>query len=98
MITTTAGPGSGFTSRLLTSPDADIAEDEMVGAVGSYSATAPLSVSGAWIMQMVAFRAGTGGGPTLQSIAVTPVNPSIMVGGQQQFTATGTYSDGSHQT
>ncbi len=36
-------------------------------------------------------------GPTLVSIAVTPVNPSITVGGQQQFTATGTYSDGSHQ-
>ena len=33
----------------------------------------------------------------LQSIAVTPLNPSIVVGGQQQFTATGTYSDGSHQ-
>jgi hypothetical protein len=37
------------------------------------------------------------GDPTLVSIAVTPVNPSITVGGQQQFTATGTYSDGSHQ-
>ena len=31
------------------------------------------------------------------SIAVTPVNPSIAVGAYQQFTATGTYSDGSHQ-
>ena len=92
----TSGPGSGFTQRLLTSPDADIAEDEMVTATGSYSATAPLS-SGAWIMQMVAFRASSSGGPVLQSIAVTPLNPSIVVGGQQQFTATGTYSDGSHQ-
>ena len=53
--TTTSGPGTGFTKRLLTSPDADIAEDEMVTAIGTYSATAPLS-SGAWIMQMVAFR------------------------------------------
>ena len=67
----------------------------MVTATGSYSATAPLS-SGAWIMQMVAFRASSSGGPVLQSIAVTPLNPSIVVGGQQQFTATGTYSDGSH--
>ncbi len=33
--------------------------------------------------------------PTLVSIAVTPVNPSLSVGQQQQFTATGTYSDGS---
>lgn len=54
--TVTTGPGTGFTNRLLTSPDGDIAEDKMVTAVGSYSATAPLT-SGKWIMQMVAFRA-----------------------------------------
>jgi nitrogen fixation protein FixH len=40
---------------LLTTPEGDIAEDRMVTATGSYSATAPLS-SGQWIMQMVAFR------------------------------------------
>ncbi len=39
----------------MTSPDSDIAEDQMVTVTGSYSATAPLS-SGQWIMQMVAFR------------------------------------------
>jgi hypothetical protein len=55
--TTTSGPGGGFTSRLLTVPDGDIAEDEMVTAAGSYSATAQLSPSNSWIMQMVAFRA-----------------------------------------
>ncbi len=54
--TMTTGPGSGFTQRLLTSPDGDIAEDQMVTATGNYSATAPVSPSGAWIMQMVAFR------------------------------------------
>ena len=96
VTTTTTGPGIGFTSRMITSPDADIAEDEMVTTTGAYSATAPLS-SGAWIMQMVAFKANTGGGPVLTSIAVTPVNPVIAVGSPQQFTATGTYSDGSHQ-
>ncbi len=32
--------------------------------------------------------------PTLVSIAVTPSNPSLPVGGMQQFTATGTYSNG----
>ena len=96
VTTVTSGPGSGFTSRMITSPDADIVEDEMVTTTGSYSATAPLS-SGAWIMQMVAFRTNAGGGPVLGSIAVTPVNPSIAAGKQQQFTATGTYSDGSKQ-
>ena len=33
--------------------------------------------------------------PTLNSIAVTPANPSIQNGSTQQFTATGTYSDAS---
>jgi len=33
----------------------------------------------------------------LQSIVVTPVNPTVNVGQTQQFTATGTYSDGSTQ-
>src|SRR5687768_9166708 len=32
--------------------------------------------------------------PTLQSIAVTPSNPSLKLGATQQLTATGTYSDG----
>ncbi len=33
--------------------------------------------------------------PALTSITVTPVNPTINVGEMQQFTATGTFSDGS---
>ena len=40
---------------------------------------------------------GTGGPPNLVSIAVTPANASIIAGTTQQFTATGTYSDGSTQ-
>ncbi len=70
VVTATSGPGSGFTSRLLTSPDGDIAEDQMVTVTGSYSATAPLG-SGQWIMQMVAFRTPAGGPlpPTVSSVA-----------------------------
>ncbi len=34
---------------------------------------------------------------TLSSISVTPVNPSIPTGSTEQFTATGTYSDGTTQ-
>src|SRR5271157_4496927 len=34
---------------------------------------------------------------SLVSIAVTPANPSLAAGQQQQFTATGTYTDGSQQ-
>ena len=65
VATMTSGPGSGFTQRLLTSPDGDIAEDQMVTATGSYSATAPLSSSGQWIMQMVAFRTASTDGVNL---------------------------------
>jgi hypothetical protein len=49
------GPGSGFTSRIITSPDADIAEDQTVTTTGSYSATAPNSSSN-WVMQVATFQ------------------------------------------
>ncbi len=49
------GAGSGFTSRIITSPDADIAEDQTVTATGSYSATAPNS-SSSWVMQIATFQ------------------------------------------
>ncbi len=39
----------------------------------------------------------TASGATLVSIAITPANPNIALGTTQQFTATGTYSDGSTQ-
>jgi concanavalin A-like lectin/glucanase superfamily protein/Big-like domain-containing protein len=94
VVSITSGPGSGYTKRLLSSPQGNILEDQAVSRTGSYSATAPLSLSGKWIMQMMAFRSGSA---TLQSITVTPANPSIAAGGHQQFTATGNYSDGSHQ-
>jgi Fibronectin type III domain len=51
--------GAGFTQRLLTDPDGDIAEDKIVTTTGSYSASAPLQSGGGWIMQMVAFRAAS---------------------------------------
>ena len=70
--TTTTGPGSGFTQRLLTTPDGDIAEDEMVTAAGSYSATAPVSPSGGWITQMVAFRTPSGGTIPLTVSSISP--------------------------
>ncbi len=61
----TAGPGSGYTERLLTDPDGDIAEDRIVTAPGSYSATAPLNGGGGSITQLVAFRAAsTSSSPT----------------------------------
>jgi hypothetical protein len=56
VTTLTSGSGSGFTERLLTVPDGDIIEDQIVTATGSYSASANVAPAGGWVMQMVAFR------------------------------------------
>src|SRR6185369_5392098 len=57
-------------------------------AVGTSSISATLgAVSGSTVLTVTA--------ATLTSIAVTPANPSIIVGANQQFVATGTYSDSS---
>jgi len=85
--TVTTGPGSGFTQRLLTAPDGDIGEDRMVMATGSYSATAPVSPSGGWIMQMVAFRTMSGG-TTLPTVSSVSPN-SGTTGGGTAVTITG---------
>ena len=81
----TSGPGPGYTSRVITTQDGDILEDEIVTTVGSYSATAPNS--GAWIMQMVAFRAagsGLGVSPSITSAN----NTTFAVGAAGTFTVT----------
>src|SRR4029077_6395496 len=41
----------------------DIAEERVVATAGTYSATAPLTSAGPWVMQMVAFRGGGAGPP-----------------------------------
>jgi hypothetical protein len=48
---------------------------------GTVSATATLTV----------------GSAALESLAISPLNPTILVGGTAQFTATGTFTDGSTQ-
>ncbi len=66
-----------------------------VYAYGSTSAFPNQTFSSANYWVDVVFKPGPA--PTLTSIAVTPATPSIAVGTAQQFTATGTYSDGSTQ-
>ncbi|HXG19026.1 MAG TPA: LamG-like jellyroll fold domain-containing protein [Methylomirabilota bacterium] len=56
VATSTTGPGTGFTSRIITVPDGDIAEDRIVTTTGSYSATAPLQGNNYWVMQMATFK------------------------------------------
>ena len=79
--------GTSFTLRILTSPDSDLAEDRSVTTTGAYSATATLTSSGPWVMQMVAFKAsGTGSAPTVSTIS--PNSGSI--NGGTAVTITGT--------
>ncbi len=83
------GPGTGFTNRMINA-FGGISEDRIVSSTGSYNATAVLT-SGAWVMQMVAFR-GSGQGstgnpaPTVSSIAPS-TGPA---GGGTAVTITGT--------
>ncbi len=56
------GPGTGYTQREISGFDGNILEDRIVGAIGAYNATGPQSPSGAWVMQMAAFKGSGGGG------------------------------------
>jgi hypothetical protein len=49
------GSGTGFTTRIITTPDADIVNDRVVNVAGSYVAAA--TQSGFWVMQAATFRA-----------------------------------------
>jgi chitodextrinase len=68
VATLTNAPGAGFTSRVITNPNGDIAEDQNVSVTGSYAAIAPLSGAGPWVMQLVAFRAAGSPAAALQRI------------------------------
>ena len=79
----TTGPGAGFINRMITNPDSDIVEDRVVTTAGSYSATAPQSPSGYWVMQMVAFKAailGPNTAPTISTIAAQVTNEDTATG------------------
>jgi hypothetical protein len=69
--TSTPSAGSGFTSRVITQPDSDIAEDRTITAAGSYSATAPIAGAGAWVIQMVALKAAGSSPPPPQTFSIT---------------------------
>jgi hypothetical protein len=63
------------------------------GAAGS--ATIAASYSGVSATTTLTVTATTPPAPTLSSISISPANASITTGATQQFTATGTYNDGS---
>ena len=75
-----SGPGTGYTQRLITSPNGSLLEDRVVAAAGSYNATGSLNGSSRWVMQVAAFRAATGGGsgdtqaPTAPTLSATTIS------------------------
>jgi IPT/TIG domain/FG-GAP-like repeat len=69
-------PGSGYTSRVITSPDGDILEDRVVTLAGSYNATAPVS-GGSWVMQIAAFRAASVSTPVPTIASLSPVSGPV---------------------
>jgi Chitobiase/beta-hexosaminidase C-terminal domain/IPT/TIG domain len=90
--TMTNGVGGGFTKRTITAPGGNIAEDATSSVVGTNSASAALTSSGFWFMQMATFSAGSGTVvspsvvPTLSG--VTPASGSTL--GGTEVTITGT--------
>src|SRR5204863_3951029 len=82
VATSSSTAGTGFTRRLFTSPDSDLVEDRVVTATGSYSATAALSPSGWWVMQMVAFRPPPAGPDTQPPTAPTNLTATAASGTQ----------------
>ena len=92
-VTTSAG--TGYTSRVITTPSGDILEDQVVATTGSYSATATISPSAAWIMQMVAFRgasSGAGAPPSITSVSPSagPVGTAVTITGTNFGSTQGT--------
>ncbi len=76
------GAGAGYTARLVSNPDGDLVEDQVVAATGSYSATSAQSPSSWWVMQMAAFRTTNSG--TFSAIA--PRAAALTLLQTQQFT------------
>lgn len=73
---TTTGPGTGFTSRMIT-PDQDIVEDRLAPTAGAYNATAPMT-GGSWIMQAAAFRTTPAGASFVQGNSATPSGSTLL--------------------
>ena len=69
-----------------------------VYAYGATSAFPNLThISANYWVDVVFIPLAPGPPPTLTKISVTPINATILTGATQQFTATGTYSDGTTQ-
>ena len=84
---------TGFTTRVITNPDADIAQDRTVTTPGAYTASASLGGSAAWIMQIATFKAAAGGDTTAPTVSITDP-PGGTVSGTFAISATATDNAG----
>ncbi len=82
----TAAVGPGFTGRVYTPINSDLAEDKIAATAGVYNATASVG-SGNWVMQMAAFKLLTAPAPTVTSVA--PSSGSTAGGTTVTITGTG---------
>jgi len=78
VLTRTTAAGTGYTSRVITG-DGDVAEDQLVSAAGSYHATATVPDGGAWVMQVVAFKAAGATAMTAPSNLVATTASSTQI-------------------
>ena len=82
--------GAEYLSRIITSPDGDIAEDQTVTTTGNYTATATNSGADGWVMQMATFRCrGQATGNPAPAVTSTTPNTGTADGGTS-VTITGT--------
>jgi hypothetical protein len=104
---TAIGTFSDLTTQDLTDTVTWSSSNSAVAAISNAPGSQGLATSvaiGATTISVVDPSSGLGDSTTLDvtaavltSLAITPTNPSIALGTTQQFTATGTYSDGSTQ-
>ena len=86
-------PGTNFTTRIITNPDADIAADRFVTSTGTYNATAQDRYSSAnWVMQVATFKTATApsGDTTPPTAAITAPANGATVSGTVTLTANAT--------
>ncbi len=75
--TTFTSAGAGFNLRIITSPNGDIVEDEIAAGSGLYPALATLT-SGAWLMQIAAFKVAALAGPPQLGIFPSGTNTIVI--------------------
>jgi hypothetical protein len=94
-----SAPDKNVSPTALPDGSYEFLDSHTYAAAGTYTVTVNIAVPGSHKPNdnTVTTTATIKAQATLSSIAVTPANPSVAKGLTQQFTATGTFSDGSTQ-